>query len=73
MDASSKDDCKPWDLGAIFTKTDGKGGHHIITYASWKITLTENNFTPFLIKIGGRHIWAMNHFCSYLKGDPSLY
>jgi hypothetical protein len=73
MDASSKDYCKPWDVGAIFTQTVEKWGHHVITYASWMITLTEKNLTPFLMEMGGRHTWAMNHFCSYLQGDPSPY
>ncbi len=45
--ASLGDDHQPGALEAILTQGDDRKQHHVIGYASQKLTAKEKNFTPF--------------------------
>jgi hypothetical protein len=48
-------------MGAILTQINPSGEHHILGYATCRISGSECNYTPFLLKMQAA-IWGMEHF-----------
>jgi hypothetical protein len=58
-------------LGAILCQPDQIGNPRVNSYASRALTITEKNYTPFLLEMQAA-CWGMDHFSTFIRGQKFI-
>jgi hypothetical protein len=58
-------------LGAIFCQSDVKGEPRVFFYANRALSISEKNYTPFLLEMQSA-CSGINHFSTFLRGHKLI-